>query len=68
MDEKKVKGKILLCLDTSNIIGAYEVGAIGFIGKQGRSEPNISSVVPYAITILSEDQFRMAESYYKSTK
>ncbi|CAI9106728.1 OLC1v1005947C2 [Oldenlandia corymbosa var. corymbosa] len=68
LDKNLVKGKILLCQSSDYLVDAYEAGAVGLVAQKSPSTPNISAVLPFAISLLPSYQFELAESYYDSNK
>ncbi|KAL3502298.1 hypothetical protein ACH5RR_036747 [Cinchona calisaya] len=68
LDEKLVRGKIILCRSNDRaILEASRVGAIGLI-LQANEADDVSFVFPYATSVLSDEDFKLVESYYNSTE
>ncbi|XP_010520244.1 PREDICTED: subtilisin-like protease SBT4.5 [Tarenaya hassleriana] len=67
LDEKLVKGKIVLCNSSSDILVAERAGAVGTIVK-GTAKLDFSTVYSFPAAALSEDQYETAVSYVISTK
>ncbi|CAI9097095.1 OLC1v1033416C2 [Oldenlandia corymbosa var. corymbosa] len=68
LDKEKIKGKILMCISPDNLVEAYVAGVIGVVAMKSPTAPNISSIVPFAVSFLPSHQFHLAANYYNSFK
>ncbi|KAL6341120.1 hypothetical protein AAG906_032235 [Vitis piasezkii] len=64
LERSLVEGKIILCRSITGDRDAHEAGAVGSISQ----EFDVPSIVPFPISTLNEEEFRMIETYYISTK
>lgn len=67
VDSSLVKGKIVLCDETTGYYVARDAGAAGSILKDDKLD-NISLILPFPASVMSPDNFNIIISYLNSTK